>query len=163
MFEFEPGLILWTSVSFALLVYLLYSYALPKIIEVLKQREGEIAASLAAAERTKQEAAQILAEQQKTLAAAREQSKRILSAAGAEGKKLQKDLLEQAERNAAVLLEKARVEIRQQQAKIISEVKKETAELITLAAGKLIRRNLTPEDHHRLVDEALKELKNERG
>jgi len=70
------GLAFWTVVTFLLLVLLLSKFAWKPILSVLKQREDAIKDSLEQADKAKEEAKKILAENQNNLAKAEEESKK---------------------------------------------------------------------------------------
>lgn len=163
MFEVEPGLIFWTSVSFGLLVLLLYRWALPPIMAFLEQREKLIAGQLQAAAESQQQAAVLVEEQKKHLAQVRAQTEQIIDRAKQEGEKLQLASQAQADKRAELILERAKREIEQEKQKLITAVRQETAELVTLATGKLLRRLITPEQHHRIIEETITEAANESG
>ena len=165
MFEFEPGLIFWTSVSFGLLVVLLYRIGLPALIEFLKQREKFISETLAEAADTNQRAADMLAENRKQLERVQEQADRILAQAKLEGEKLKSETVAKAEKKAQLIVEQARQELSQQKDKLTGEVKRKMAELLASAAGKLLRRVVSVDEHHKLIEQSLAEVEpsNERN
>jgi F-type H+-transporting ATPase subunit b len=71
MFKPEPGLIIWTLISFFLLLVLLKKLAYPQILKAMKTREETIARQLEEAEKTKAAAEQLLADYRRQLADAR--------------------------------------------------------------------------------------------
>jgi F-type H+-transporting ATPase subunit b len=161
MFEIESGLIFWTAVSFGLLVLLLYRWALPPLTTFLKQREELIAGQLQAAAESKQQAAALVEEQKKHLSEMRVQAEQIIARAKQEGEKLQLASQAQADKRAELILERAKQEIEQEKQKLITAVRQETAALVTLAAGKLLRRVITPAQHHQIIEETIAEANNE--
>lgn len=165
MFEFEPGLIFWTSVSFGLLVVLLYRIGLPALIEFLKQREKFISETLAEAADTNQRAADTLAENRKQLERVQEQADRILAQAKLEGEKLKSETVAKAEKKAQLIVEQAQQELLQQKDKLTGEVKQKMSELLAAAAGKLLHRVVSVDEHHKLIEQSLAEVEpsNERN
>ena len=157
MFEFEPGLIFWTSVSFGLLVVLLYRLGLPALIEFLKQREKFISETLAEAADTNQRAAGLLAENRKQLERVQEEADRILAQAKLEGEKLRDEAVVKAEKKAQLIVEQARQEVSRQKHRLESDVRQNMAELLAAAAGKLLHRLVSQDEHHQLIEESLKE------
>jgi F-type H+-transporting ATPase subunit b len=159
MLEFEPGLIIWTTVSFALLVLLLYKVALPPLLAFLAQREKMIADSLAQAAADRQESAALLAEHKKALAEVHHKAEQLLNEARAEGRVVRTEIIAKADQEAERLLLKAQAELGKEKEAILREVRESVADLVTLAAGKAVRRLLTAEDDQRIIKESLAEIK----
>lgn len=157
MFEFEPGLMIWTAISFGLLVVLLYRSALPPLLDFLEEREKQIADNLAKAAAERQQAAELVEQQKAQLAAFREQTGRLLVQAEADGEKLKNEVLEKAAKQAELMIAQGRQELEQQKLKLSAEVKKETSSLVALATEKVLRRVVTVADHQRLIEESLRE------
>ena len=71
---------LWTLIAFGISMFLLRKLAYPRIQAALEKRAHAVAASIDAAERTRQEADQILQEYRERLREAREQKERAIAA-----------------------------------------------------------------------------------
>jgi F-type H+-transporting ATPase subunit b len=159
MLEFEPGLFIWTAVSFGLLVLLLYKVALPPLLDFLAQREKMIADSLAAAAADRQESAALLAEHKKALAEVHHKAEQIINEARVEGRGVRAEIIAKAGQEAERLLVKAQAELGKEKETILREVRESVADLVMLAAGKAVRRLLTAEDDQRIIKESLAEIK----
>ena len=157
MLEFEPGLIIWTTVSFGMLVLLLYKVALPPILTLLAEREKLVKDSIDQAVANRERSEGLLAEYRDKLARVSDQAEQMIQAAKAEGEKLRMEILERAEKQAEFIAEKSRQDLSREKDKIIAEVRQSTAELVALAAGKVMRRLIKPEDNRRLIEESLLE------
>src|SRR3954468_11298965 len=77
----DIGLMVWTLVVFGLTLYFLWKVAFPRIAEALDKRQRAIEDSIDAADRTRREADQLLAEYRERLADARGQADEIVSRA----------------------------------------------------------------------------------
>src|SRR3954453_6058614 len=75
------GLMIWTLVVFAVSMYVLGKLAFPRIAEALDKRQKAIEESIDAAERTRTEADQLLAEYRERLSDARAQADEIVARA----------------------------------------------------------------------------------
>jgi F-type H+-transporting ATPase subunit b len=159
MFEIETGLIFWTTVSFGILVGLLYYFALPPIIRFLEKREKLISDSISSAEENRKKGEEILALQKKELGRAGEQAGKILDAARAEGERMKGELITKAEKHADFILEQAKLDIRHEKEEIMSKVRQDTIGLIAAASGRLLGRVVTIKDHKRLIEKSIKEAK----
>src|SRR5215212_8507873 len=75
------GLMIWTLLVFGISMYILGKFAFPRIAEALDRRQRAIVDSIDAAEKTRSEAEQILAEYRERLAEARGQADDIVARA----------------------------------------------------------------------------------
>jgi hypothetical protein len=75
------GLMLWTLVAFGATLWILSKLAFPRIADALDRRQRDIAGEIDAAERTRAEAEEILAQYRKRLQEARAQAEEIVERA----------------------------------------------------------------------------------
>ena len=83
--QFDPewfaSQIFWLVVTFGLLYLLLSRIAIPRIAEVMEERQDKVEDDLTKAEKLRNEAEDILAEYEKTLAEAQSESQKVVRAA----------------------------------------------------------------------------------
>jgi len=156
MFELETGLIFWNTVSFAILVFLMYKWALPPIVKVIKDREKAIADSVSAAADAQKRSEELLSSYKEKMAEADRSARKILARAKDDGDRARAETLERAEKQAALILEQAREDLNSEKSKILIEAKREIGELVALAAGKVVGRVIKKEDNLKIIEEALK-------
>ncbi len=153
--EFFSSLIFWEAVSFGVLLWVLYKFAFPPILEALETRERKIRESLEQAERHRAEAERKLREYEAKLNAASREAEALLAQAKERAQRVQEEneqrLLADAERIKA----EAMREIEHQRRKAVQDLRRETANLALLVAEKVIERSLSEADARRLADEAL--------
>ena len=82
MLDLNPGLIIWTIVTFLVAMLILRRYAWKPLLGALAAREEKIRSQLEQAEHAQAEAQRLLEEHQRALAAAEEQSQRIIRGIG---------------------------------------------------------------------------------
>jgi F-type H+-transporting ATPase subunit b len=152
------GLMVWTLLLFGISLVILRKLAFPRIAEVLDRRQKAIEESIEAAERTRKEADELLAEYRERLKEARQQAEEILVRAQKTGETHEREARARADADTARRLEQTRREIEAETRRAIDEIRNEVAELTVIATEKLTRKTLTGEDQRRLVEEALSEL-----
>ena len=155
LLNIEPGLIIWTVITFIGLLLILRKYAWGPILTALEQREHTIRNSLEEAQRARQEGAQLLAQHQQMLAEANPEVVRLLEQGRAEADRLRIAMTEQAREEAQRLIEMARRDIGRERQLAMQELKNTAADLALAAAGRLLHTAVTTEDHRRLVTEFL--------
>jgi F-type H+-transporting ATPase subunit b len=152
------GLMIWTLLVFVISMVLLRIYAFPQIRAALDRRQKTIEDSIDNAERTRQEADQLLAEYRERLKEAREQAEEIVSRARRTAEDAQREAVEQARAHREELLEQTRRDVETETRRAIAEIRDEVASLTVMAAEKVTRKILNDADQKRLVEEALREL-----
>jgi F-type H+-transporting ATPase subunit b len=152
------GVMIWTLVAFGLTLWILNKLAFPRIGEALDKRQRAIEESIDAAERTKVEADQLLAEYRERLGEARTQADEIVQRARKAAESTQHESLEKARLQREDLMEQTRRDIEAETRRAIAEIRSEVADLTVLATEKVTRKSLDEADQRRLVEEALSEL-----
>jgi F-type H+-transporting ATPase subunit b len=152
------GIMIWTLVVFAISLFILNIAVFPRIRMALDARRHAIEESIDAAERTRKEAEQLLADYRERLQEARQQAEEILARAQKTAQSYEQRVHEEAEAKRQEALEKTRRDIEAETRRAIAEIRREVADLTVAATEKLTRKVLTEEDQRRLVQEALEEL-----
>lgn len=152
------GLTIWTLVVFGISLYILSKAAFPRIRNALDERRRTIEESLTSAQRTREEAEQLLAEYRARLHEARGQAEEIVKRARQTAEAHEQEARERARAIAAEGSARAAREIEEATRRALRELRSEVAELTVLAAEKVTRKALDEADQRRLVDEALREL-----
>ena len=154
----DVGLMIWTVLAFLVALFILRKYAFPQISAALEKRQSLIEESIDSAQRTKDEAEEILAEYRERLKEARAQAEEIVARARKNGEAAERQSLEAAKESREELLEQTRRDIEAETRRAIQEIRKEVADLTVAATERVTRKTLTEEDQRRLVEEALSEL-----
>jgi F-type H+-transporting ATPase subunit b len=152
------GLMIWTLLLFGISMYILAKVAFPRISEALDKRQKMIEESIDAAERTRREADQLLAEYRERLKEARAQADQIVERARKAAEERERAAEAEARARREQLMEQTRREIEVETRRSIDEIRREVAELTVLATEKVTRKVLTEDDQRRLVQEALSEV-----
>jgi F-type H+-transporting ATPase subunit b len=152
------GLMIWTLLVFGISLYVLGKVAFPRIAEALDRRQKAIEESIDAAERTRKEADEILAEYRERLAEARGQADEIVARARKTGEAAENEIVAEARGKREEMMEQTRRDIEAETRRAIQAIRAEVADLTVMATEKVTRKSLTGEDHKRLVEEALAEL-----
>lgn len=155
MLSIEPGLLIWTIITFVFLLFVLRKVAWGPILSALEQREDTIRSSLEEAQRARQEVQQMMTQNQQLLADAHRESARVFEQAREEARRLHDTLAAQARDEAQHLRDEARREIERERQLAIQELKGTTADLALAAAGHLLKTAVDRDNHRRLVTEFL--------
>ncbi len=154
----DPGLIFWKSLTFLLLLFLLYKFAWKPILQALQEREKSIDTSLRRAERALAEARQIQAENERIRREAEQEAQRILREAREEAERLRQEELQKTRAQIQQMQAQARAEIEREKQGALDELRAVVADLAIQAAEKILRESLDADRQRRLVDQFLESL-----
>lgn len=158
MLDPNPGLIVWTIITFVLLLMILRKFAWKPILKALHDRECSIRDMLSHADAAKAEAEKTLEENRRQLARAGEEAQKILNEGRALGDKLKQEIMEQANQQAKRMVEQARQEIERDKDAAIAQLRGEVATLALQAAGKILDETLDEQKHRKLIDASIQQL-----
>ena len=152
------GLMVWVFVVFFISFLILRRFVYPAITAALDTRAKSIEDSIDAAEQTRRDADQLLADYRERLREARGQADEIIARARQSAEVHERDAEQQARVNRERMMEQTRRDIESETRRAIQEIRREVADLTVLATEKVTRKVLTEEDQRRLIDEAMAEL-----
>ena len=152
------GLMVWVLVVFFISFLILRRFVFPAIVGALDARAKSIEESIDAADETRREADQLLADYRERLKDARSQADEIIARARKAAEVHERDADQQAKLNRERMMEQTRRDIDAETRRAIQEIRREVADLTVMATEKVTRKVLTEEDQRRLIDEAMSEL-----
>lgn len=158
MLEINPGLIVWTIITFLLLMFVLKIFAWKPLLTALHNREENIRNSIKYAEQVKQEAERLLEENRRQLAHVEDEAQRILNESRMLGEKLKNEMIDKTSQQARKMIEQARLEIERDKEAALLHLRSEIARLAIQAAEKIIDETLDEEKHRKIVDTYLQSL-----
>jgi len=158
MFQLEPGLMIWTVISFVILLVLLWKVTYKPISRALKKREDTIRNSLEEAEKTRESAEALLGDYKNQLAQSREEAQKILSEGKMMGENVKKEIIQKAHEEANQIVKRAQEEIEFQKEKALMDLKERIADLTIMAASKVIEKSLDKTDHEQLLEDYISKV-----
>jgi F-type H+-transporting ATPase subunit b len=154
----NPDLALWTAFVFLVLLAILWKFAWGPISAALHERERAIRENIAQAERQHQEARRLLAEHEARLAGAAADVRRLLDEARRDAESNKQKILAEAQAAAASEKDRALREIGAAKDAAIQSLAERSVDTAVELAGKIVRRQLSREDHVQLVGDALRQF-----
>ena len=156
--QLDPGLFVWTILTFLVLLGVLAKFAWNPLLIMLKDREEHIRSSLDDAEKARAELERLNSEGEDIVNKARSEAQTILAEGKSAASKLKDETLNAAKDQAKSILTEAEKQIRVEKDKAIEEIKSEVVDLSLSVAAKLIKKNISREDNQALIDESLKNV-----
>jgi len=154
---------IWTVVVFILLMLILRKLAWKPMLEGLQKREQAIQGALDEAQKARDDAQRLRAQLQKEMDHAAETVRGILEEARRDAQHTTEEMINKARQEINTERDRLQREMSIARDQALQELWNQAANLATLISAKTIRRNLTPDDHRRLIDEALADLKEVSG
>ena len=149
------GNVIWTVFIFVLVLVVLGKFAWGPILNTLQQRESFIHEALAKAKRDRDEAEARLKEYEDRLATARAEATAIVEEGRRDADAVRHKIEAAAKHEADKMIDRARREIQIATVTATRELYDLSAKLATDMASRVIGRELSAQDHERLIAEAI--------
>lgn len=156
--DVRPGLIFWTLVTFIILLFVLRRSAWGPILDLVNEREKQIADSIEAAKKARKEAEDLIAKAKAETEDALRNMAKQRSEAQAAMDAFKEQQLAEARKKGEEELANARRQIQEEKAKAIAEVKGVAVDLAIQAAEKLLSEKLDDAKHRQLAEQFIDQL-----
>lgn len=147
------GNLLWTIIIFLLALPLMWKMVFSKIAGALESRDAQASEAIRAAEQASEQAEAARAEVEVSLGEAQAEAARLLSEAKERAEVRERDIVDNAKKEADAMIESARATIEAEKDKALTAIRGEVVDLSMNAASKVLGRAVGSEDDRRLVAE----------
>ena len=154
----DPGLFIWTILTFLGLLVLLKVVAWGPLLKALEGRQETIRKSLDDAQLARQELERLQKESAQIVRQARVEAEAIISESRTDAARLREEMRQKAKADSEGIVKNAERQIQLETTRALQQIRHEAIDLSVAIASKIIQRNLTKEDNEKLIDEALKQV-----
>jgi F-type H+-transporting ATPase subunit b len=154
----DPGLFIWTILTFLGLLFALKKLAWGPLLAALETRQNDIRKSLDDAQKARQELERLNQESAAIIHKARIDADQIIVGSRSDAERLREDMKQKARAEADAIVKSAERQIQLETARALQQIRAEAVDLSVMIASKLIQKNLTKEDNERLIEDALKQV-----
>jgi F-type H+-transporting ATPase subunit b len=158
LLKVSPGLLLWTIITFVVLLLILWKAAWKPVVEALDARAEKVRSDIESADRARQEAEKLMVQHKEMMDQARNEAAKIIADGKSAAENIRNEIIDKANADSKDLSERAKKEINLAKDKALSEIKAEVVILSTEIAAKIISKNLNPDDQKVLVEETLNKV-----
>ena len=158
LLEIDPGLMIWTIITFVVLLFVLRLVVWRPLLSMLEERERRIRDALAGAERARHDAERTLIEYKETLSDAEGEVRAKIQQATEQAHIERKQIVDASQHDAHQLIENAKAEIRHEKERALQELRQTVGDLAIQAASRLLDENLDNERNRRIVDDFIRRL-----
>ena len=156
--QVDPGLFIWTILTFLVLLGLLAKFAWGPLLKALDERQEMIRKSLHDADQATQDLKRLHQESAQIIAAARADAQSIVAKSRVAADTVREDLKQKAKEEADALVRGAQRQIQLETARAVQQIRHEVVDLSLAVASKLIKKNLTQEDNDALIQDSLTQI-----
>jgi F-type H+-transporting ATPase subunit b len=154
----DPGLAIWTIITFLVLLWLLAKFAWRPLLQALEARQETIRKSLDDAQQAKRELERLNQESAQILKNAHMEAESIASKSWAQAEKFREEMKQKARTDADAIIREAQRQIEIETGRALRQIRSEVADLSVAIASKLIQRNFSKEDNNELIEETLRQI-----
>ena len=158
----DPGLFIWTIVTFLVLLTLLAKFAWTPLLQALEGRQESIRKSLDDARQAKLELERLQQESAEIIRQGRIEAEAIITRSRGDAERLREEMKQKARAEADGIVKNAERQIQLETSRALQQIRREAVDLSVMIASKLIQRNLTKEDNEKLIEEALQQVETPR-
>jgi F-type H+-transporting ATPase subunit b len=154
----DPGLAIWTIVTFLVLLYFLAKFAWKPLLRALEARQETIRKSLDDARQAKEELERLNKESAQIIRNAHVEAESIVSKSRSEAEKLREEIKQKARADSEAILRDAQRQIETETGRALRQIRSEIADMSVMIASKLIQRDFSKQDNSELIEETLKQM-----
>ncbi len=153
---------LWTTLftwgNLLIILLLMKKFLFKPVRAVIEQREQEILKMYSDAEKAEADAKEMKASYEASMANAKAEASEIVKNATATAHKTEEQIISDAQKKADAMYAKAQAQIEADRVKTIESVKSDISGMAVGIASKVIEKDISEDDHHRLIDNFINEL-----
>jgi F-type H+-transporting ATPase subunit b len=157
LIDVVPGLMVWTVITFLIVLYVLRRFAFRRIQGLIDQRRDRIREALDEADKARSEARELRELTAKEREQAKADREQILDDARRQSQRLAEQARERADADLKEALEKNREELAAENQRLREQIRRDVVELTLFAAERVTGKVLDQEDQRRLIEETVEE------
>ncbi len=158
LIDVVPGLMVWTILTFLIVLWVLRRFAFGRIQGMIDQRRDRIREALDEADKAREEARELRELVRREREEAKVERERILDESRRQAQVQLDQARAAADTDLKERLEKNREELEAENARLREQIRRDVVELTLLASEKVTGKVLDEDDQRRLIDETIAEV-----
>jgi F-type H+-transporting ATPase subunit b len=155
----DPGLVIWMSLSFGIVVFILAKFAFPSIIKAVEKRTDYIEGSLRSAREANEELAKVKETGARILAEAHKEQNAILKDAARIREEILQDAQIKASQEAEKIISDTRKQLQNEKDQILRSIRGEVSIMSLKLAEKILREKMKNDNEQlKMIDRLLDEI-----
>ena len=158
-FHIDIKLLIAQTINFAIVISVLYFFALKPLIQVMKDRTMKIEKSLEDAKKIEEKLSKTDQEYNKAIGKAKKEANIIMEKANAAAEEKKQDLIKKAKDEIGQIINKEKEQMQIEKARTLKEIKKETADLVVVSLEKILQEKMDNKKDSELIKKIVKNTK----
>ncbi|WP_061249024.1 F0F1 ATP synthase subunit B [Leptospira alstonii] len=158
LLDVNPGLVVWTLVTFLVVVLILKKFAWDVILKALDERAETVQNDIKKASELRSEAEALLKDYEARLNSAKDEANAMIAEAKSDALKLKDKLLEETNQEVKSQRDQAVKEIELAKGKALEQLKTQFVEMTITVASKVLEKQLKAEDYKAFIETELDKL-----
>ncbi|EJP02972.1 F0F1 ATP synthase subunit B [Leptospira interrogans] len=158
LLDVNPGLVVWTLVTFLVVILVLKKFAWDVILKALDERAETVQNDIKKASELRLEAEALLKDYEARLNSAKDEANAIVAEAKSDALKLKNKLLEETNGEVKAQKDQAVKEIELAKAKALGQLQAQIVEMTITVAAKVLEKQLKSEDYKAFIETELDKL-----
>ena len=159
LFGVDWKLMLAQLVNFAIVVFVLWKFAIKPLMATMEERNKEISKGLDDAKSATERLDQVEQEVKTKLNEVKQEGAVVLDKARKQSESERQTTIDKTKDEVANVIAKAKEQIASEKTAMISEIKKEVADMVVIALQKILSENLSKDLDQKYIDKVLKDIK----
>ncbi len=159
LFGIDWKLMLAQLINFAIVVLVLWKFAIKPLTATMEKRNKEIEQGLFDAEKAKEKLEEVGNEVKAKLQETKQEAAVILEKARKQSEENKQSTVDKTKEEVEALIKKAKIQIDSEKDSMVAEVKGEVAQMVVTALEKILSEGLSKDMDKKYIDKALKDLK----
>jgi len=155
----NPGLLVWTVITFSIVVIILWKFAWNPIIHALDERSHKVHGDIEKAENLRKEAETLLSDYKAKIAAAKDEAILIVNEAKSDATAVKNKMISDATVEIQARKDQSLRDIELSKMKALQEIQESIVDLSVSIASKILEKQLKAEDHANFVKNEISNLK----
>lgn len=151
LLQVEPGLVIWTWITFLLVFLVLGLGTWKRILGGFKARADKIQSDIEEADKAKEEAKKSVVSQREQMEEVKREASSIIESARTEALSVKEKIIYEANEQIATNKVKVLSEIERAQKEALEDIRKEASSLACSMAEAILKRSFSEKDHEDLI------------
>lgn len=147
-----------TLSSTIVLFFVIRHFAYQPLLKMLEARAEKVHTEMSEAKQRNEEATGLKLEYESRIQEAKDEARVIVEAAKKREDQLKSETLEETKVEAQKILERAALETEREKQKMLDDLRSEVVDIATLAASKVLEKELDPSTHKTMIDKFITEV-----
>ena len=159
LLKIDPGIIIWTWITFILVLSILGKATWKIILKGLDARADKIQEDLEEAEKSRENAKKYLASYREKIDNAKAEASAILESARMDANKIRESIINSAHEEAKDTKEKLVQDINKEREEAIIEIRQQAVSIARVMAESILKRNINRDDNEALMKQLMDDIK----